>query len=172
MIRSSGRRSTARAFSFSDRVLTYPIEAISPVSMLGGNYAESNCNFGRDCRRHVVLCPRGSSLQRQHRTRLRTWRAAPRRSGASSKEPRAGTPDARGGMGRAQFRSAKDYHHRDEPQADAEELVESGPSSRRRAGGPIPTRASQQSTCAWGFGARENGVVSNSVINRGSLIAQ
>ena len=25
-------------------------------------------------------------------------------------------------MGRAQFRSAKDYHHRDEPQADAEEL--------------------------------------------------
>src|SRR5258708_5785394 len=94
--------------------------------MLGGNYSESNFNFGRDCRRHVVLCPRGSSLQRQHRTGLRTWRAAPRQSGASRKEPAGGTPDARGGMGRAQFRSAKDYHHRDEPQADAEELVESG----------------------------------------------
>ena len=43
-----------------------------------------------------------------------------------ARNQRAGTPDARGGMGRAQFRSAKDYHHRDEPQADAEELVESG----------------------------------------------
>ena len=72
-----GRRSTARDFSIRIGCLRLPTEAISPVSMLGCNYAESNCFFGRDCRRHVVLCPRGSSLQRQRRTRLRTWRAPP-----------------------------------------------------------------------------------------------
>jgi hypothetical protein len=60
---------------FLFRIECLPIQfEPSALSMLGGNYAESNRNFGRDCRRHVVLCPRGSSLQRRHRTRLNAQR--------------------------------------------------------------------------------------------------